>query len=159
MIHLIVQQSEKIPTYHKYAQKLIDSNRAYRCFCSTERLNNLARLRSRSAQFNSYDRKCLDITAEESAERASAGEPHVVRLRIPKTMPYVVDHVYGALVDKPKKGDRVEGKPKKESSSISSGFYEDPILIKSDGWPTYHFASVIDDHEMNITHVIRGTVN
>lgn len=78
------------------------------------------------------------------------GEPHVVRLKIPKTMAPVKDLVYGVLVER---------KPQKKVATTSSEFYEDPILIKSDGWPTYHFANVIDDHEMNITHVLRGTVN
>ena len=144
-----MHQSERIHIYQKYAQKLLDSKHAYRCFCSPERLNDLVRLRSRSGQYTNYDRKCVGIKPDESAERASAGEPHVVRLKIPKIMTPVNDLVYGVLVER---------SPKKETS-ISSEFYEDPVLIKSDGWPTYHFANVIDDHEMNITHVLRGTVN
>lgn len=145
-----MQQSERIHIYHKHAQQLLDIKRGYRCFCSAERLNDLAGQRSQHGQYNAYDRKCLGIPSKRSAERASAGEPHVVRFRMPPTMIPVKDLVYGII-----------GQParKKEIPARPTEFYEDPILLKSDGLPTYHFANVIDDHYMNITHVIRGTVN
>ena len=145
-----MQQSERVHIYHKHAQQLLNSRRAYRCFCSTERLNDLARQRSRHGQYNAYDRKCLEIKRKESAKRASAGEPHVVRLKMPSKLIPVRDLVYGTIGQQPQK---------KEFPTTSTEFYEDPILVKSDGMPTYHFANVVDDHYMNITHVIRGTVN
>lgn len=150
MIELIVQQSERSHIYQKHAEQLLESRRAYRCFCSTERLNDLARHRSRHGQHNAYDRKCLKIKPKQAAERASAGEPHVVRMKMPSKLIPVKDLVYGTIGKHPQK---------KEIPTTSTELYEDPILVKSDGLPTYHFANVIDDHYMNITHVIRGTVN
>lgn len=145
-----MQQSERTNIYHKHAQQLLDSKHAYRCFCSTERLDNLASQRIRDGQNNTYDRNCLGISFEESAERASTGQPHVVRLKMPSQMIPVKDLVYGII------GQHAR---KKTNLATPTDFYEDPILVKSDGLPTYHFANVVDDHYMKITHVIRGTVN
>lgn len=96
-----------------------------------------------------YDRSCAAIPAEESEHRAAIGESHVVRLKAPSRWPIVNDLVYGQV-----------GKTKHTHGSITSTgkvSFEDPIILKSDGLPTYHLANVVDDHYMKITHVIRAT--
>ena len=92
-----------------------------------------------------YDRTCLSIPRHEADERASSGEPNIVRLKEPDEQPLVDDLVYGSLA---KKKGSVQGHPR----------FDDAVLIKSDGRPTYHLANVVDDHLMSITHVIRGVV-
>jgi glutamyl-tRNA synthetase len=107
----------------------------------------LARHRSQIGLPAGYDRKCIDIRVDEAQERAAKGETYVVRL--------MVD-------DYPKFDDLVYGKTGQIASSITKNkldLYDDPILLKSDGCPTYHLANVVDDYMMNITHVIRGTVS
>ncbi|KAG8943893.1 Glutamate--tRNA ligase mitochondrial [Tulasnella sp. 424] len=133
-------QSERLDLYHAYTKKLLDTGRAYRCFCSPSTLSEtrerLARMRSNAT----YDRTCLHLTDEEVARRVKAGEKHVVRFNdtaVPRKAP-IKDLVFGALQD--------------GHGSLPT----DPILLKSDSFPTYHLASVADDHEMKITHVIRG---
>lgn len=146
----MMQKSERIHIYRKHAQQLLDSKRAYRCFCSTERLSDLNNQRSRLGLHKTYDRKCMPIKPDESDERASTGESHVVRLKMPRIMRTCKDLVYGIIG---------QNEHKKSIPANSTELYEDPILVKSDGSPTYHFANVVDDHYMDITHVIRGTVN
>lgn len=145
----MTQQSERTTMYSESAERILKTKHAYRCFCSTERLSDLATQRSQLGLYKTYDRKCSAISPAESAERARKGESHVVRLKIPDTIPPYRDIVYG----------RVGQQEKKLIPATSIEAYEDPILLKSDGMPTYHFANVVDDHYMNITHVIRGTVN
>ncbi|KAL3417714.1 glutamyl-tRNA synthetase [Phlyctema vagabunda] len=144
------KQSERLPLYTEHAEKLIASGHAYRCFCSAERLNLLAQLRNNDNQHASYDRMCSrKYSAEQAAELAAQGAPHVIRLKVPKKYPLVKDLVYGnALM-------RTRGRFYPEKPGEPSSF-DDPILMKSDGFPTYHLANVVDDHLMNITHVIRG---
>jgi len=132
--------------YKQHADKLLEAHHAYRCFCSPERLDNLARERSALGLATNYDRICLGISQDESNERASKGEAHVIRLKVPMEYPVYNDLVYGRV-----------GSDKKQR--ISLNYFEDPILVKSDGWPTYHLANVVDDHHMKITHVIRGVVS
>ena len=127
---------------------MLKSRHAYRCFCSQERLDSLARERHKLGLPTYYDRTCLSITEDESDERAHHGEPHVVRLVTPAQYPEYNDLVYG-LVGK-LKGQRL-GLPNQNG-------FEDPVLVKSDGSPTYHLANVVDDHHMKVTHVIRGVV-
>ncbi|PYI02754.1 Glutamyl-tRNA synthetase [Aspergillus sclerotiicarbonarius CBS 121057] len=140
------RQSERTAIYRTHAQELIKNGHAYRCFCSSDRLDAFARHRSQAGLPAGYDRKCGEVSAEESEERAAKGEAHVVRLKV-EGYPMFNDLVYGKTGQNrsPNKLDLIER------------VYDDPILIKSDGHPTYHLANVVDDHCMKITHVIRGT--
>ncbi|KAJ5585071.1 uncharacterized protein N7459_004871 [Penicillium hispanicum] len=141
------RQSERTALYRSHADHLISNGHAYRCFCSSERLDTFARHRSQAGLPPGYDRKCVDISSEESADRASKGETHVVRLKV-EGYPMFNDLVYGKT-----------GQNKLNSSKLDfiDRVYDDPILLKSDGHPTYHLANVVDDHCMEVTHVIRGT--
>ncbi|KAL4993934.1 hypothetical protein BDV10DRAFT_177781 [Aspergillus recurvatus] len=144
------RQSERTEIHQKYAEKLIQRGHAYRCFCSPERLDTHARHRSQAGLPPGYDRKCANLLPAHSEERAALGESHVIRLRVedyPYRYPVYDDLVYGETGHK--------GPPTK--LDLIDRVYDDPILIKSDGYPTYHLANVVDDHLMGITHVIRGT--
>jgi glutamyl-tRNA synthetase len=139
------KQSERSAVYQEHAQKLLDSGNAYRCFCSTERLNALAEHRHKLGIATDYDRTCASIPQEESDDRASKGESHTIRLKVPDQYPSYKDLIYGTF------------RPLKQRGHVTETSYEDPILLKSDGLPTYHLANVVDDHLMKITHVIRGS--
>jgi glutamyl-tRNA synthetase len=124
---------------------LIDQAHAYRCFCSPERLQALAIARKQAGLATDYDRTCAKIPVSESASRAAGGEAHVVRLKTPGQYPNFKDAVYGEIMFA------------ENARAHSLGAFEDPILLKSDGLPTYHLANVVDDHFMRITHVCRAT--
>ena len=106
--------------------------------------------RNRHGQPGDYDRTCISVIAGESEERAAKGEPHVVRLKLPDVPPAYTDLVYGVIGQR-KSEDRAHALRPPHS-------FEDPVLIKSDGHPTYHLANVVDDHHMGVTHVIRAVV-
>ncbi|KAB8360686.1 hypothetical protein FH972_024424 [Carpinus fangiana] len=142
------RQSERTPIYRQHAAELLKTDHAYRCFCSADRLDALARQRRELGMPTDYDRTCAHLTESESTERAANGEAHVVRLRAPDTYPPFTDLVYGRIGGADTKGVTMK------HGEIA---YEDPILLKSDGTPTYHLANVIDDHLMEITHVVRAT--
>ena len=127
---------------------MVSNGHAYRCFCSSDRLDSLARHRNQAGLTAGYDRKCADIAREESEERAAKGETHIVRLRV-DGYPLFNDLVYG------KTG---QNRPGGSKLDLIDRVYDDPVLLKSDRHPTYHLANVVDDHCMEITHVIRGTV-
>ncbi|MDR3355717.1 MAG: glutamate--tRNA ligase [Spirochaetaceae bacterium] len=132
-------QSERFETYRKYVCALVEEGRAYYCFCSAERLDALRREREAARSSESgYDRRCRDIAPEEAARRA-AGEPHTIRLKIP-------------LGEKTVFTDALLGVVEWKNDDVSP----DPVLLKSDGFPTYHLANVVDDHLMGITHVLRA---
>jgi glutamyl-tRNA synthetase len=139
------KQSERTGMYHEHAEILLESGRAYRCFCTAHRLSELAEQRSKLGFPTDYDRTCANIPKEESDHKAAQGEKHVVRLLVPDVYPQFVDLIYGNV------GRTL--KPRRRGDEA----YEDPILLKTDGLPTYHLANVVDDHHMEITHVIRGT--
>ncbi|MBE6152618.1 MAG: glutamate--tRNA ligase [Firmicutes bacterium] len=131
-------QSERLPLYKEYAEKLVEIGKAYYCFCSEERLENLRKEADEKKIAFLYDGHCKNLTKEEIEEKINNGEKYVIRQLMPKEGISVYnDLVYGEI--------KVENK-----------LLEDQILLKSDGYPTYNFANVIDDHLMNITHVIRG---
>jgi glutamyl-tRNA synthetase len=133
-------QSERFELYKKAAEELIAKGRAYRCFCSSERLEKIREEREASHSSESgYDRHCRSISPEESEKRASAGEPFVVRLNIP-------------LGESTKFHDHILGDIEWKNDDVNP----DPVLLKSDGFPTYHLANVVDDHLMNISHVLRA---
>merc|ERR1711939_756301 len=142
------RQSERLPLYQRHISNLLKTGLAYRCFCSTERLDDLNRRRHEKGLSLGYDRKCLQLPPSEAEERAHRGDQHVVRFRSPDTWPRYNDLVYG------KSG---HGAEKAKKLLVDEPVYEDAILIKSDGYPTYHWANVCDDHDMHITHVVRGS--
>ncbi|KAI0782191.1 hypothetical protein C8Q75DRAFT_788322 [Abortiporus biennis] len=133
-------QSERLDLYHKYAHRLLDSGHAYRCFCSPDRLATTREQLARSGSNATYDKACLNLTDEEVARRVRAGEKFIVRLND------------GNLPDRSNPKDLVFGALRDAHASLPT----DPVLLKSDKFPTYHLASVVDDHEMGISHVLRG---
>ncbi|KAK5076611.1 Glutamate--tRNA ligase mitochondrial [Lithohypha guttulata] len=143
------RQSERLPIYTSHVQTLLQNKSAYHCFCSSERIDQLNRLRHDRGLPLGYDRKCIDIPVEEAEDRASHGEGHVVRFRVPDQYPMYDDLVYG------NSGHGTGRNLKKHL--MDEPVFDDPVLIKSDAFPTYHFANVVDDKLMQITHVIRGT--
>ena len=125
------RQSERLPLYTDAAQRLIDDGTAYRCRCSSERLAELRKAQQQAKQPPGYDRHCREL-------QLSDDEPHVVRLAMPLHGDTIVnDHLRGEV-------------------SFQNALLDDHVLLKRDGFPTYHLASVVDDHFMDITHVIRG---
>ncbi|KAG3110513.1 Glutamate--tRNA ligase [Phytophthora idaei] len=130
-------QSQRLPIYKEAAEKLIESGHAYRCFCSSERLQKLRESQTRHGEATMYDRACLGLGEKEVDARVARGEPHTIRLKIPE----------GKTVVK----DLLRGYVQFEHAGI-----DDQVLMKSDGYPTYHLANVVDDHAMHISHVIRG---
>ncbi|CZR57350.1 related to glutamyl-tRNA synthetase [Phialocephala subalpina] len=145
------KQSERTALYREHAEHLLQNGNAYRCFCTPERLHELGEYRAKLGLPPDYDRKCAHIHKDESDDRASKGEAHVVRLKVPDKYPVYNDLVYGLVRNR----GELTTKPRVQASALGS--FDDPILLKSDGFPTYHLANVIDDHHMKITHVIRGS--
>ncbi len=132
-------QSERRGVYREIALKLVDEGKAYRCFCSEERLRELKESQKGHGQFSGYDRHCRDLSEAEINEKLDAGLPFVVRQKMPLTgETSFVDAVYGRI-------------------TVANEELEDQILLKTDGFPTYNFANVVDDHSMAITHVVRGS--
>lgn len=124
--------------YAEYAQKLIDTGHAYRCFCDQERLSTLKKTID-GKEMSWYDKHCLSLSEEEIQANLDAGKPYVIRFNMPTEGSTVFrDVIYGDI-------------------TVENAEMEDLILIKSDGYPTYNFANVVDDHLMNITHVVRGS--
>ena len=131
-------QSERKNIYQPYAEQLVKEGKAYYCFCSKERLDALHESKEDGTFSGGYDRHCRDLPKEEIDRLLQAGTPYVIRQRMPIEGSTTFDDVvYGSI-------------------TIENRELEDQILIKSDGYPTYNFANVIDDHLMNITHVVRG---
>ena len=135
--HAPYVQSERLPLYQKHAQELVDKGAAYYCFCSKERLTALRAEQEARHELTRYDRHCRNIPPEEAAARAQA-EPHVIRLKVPDEGTLAID-------------DLVHGHIEWQANTL-----EDQVLLKSDGFPTYHLAVVVDDHVMGITHIMRG---
>ena len=125
--------------YIKYAKQLIEQGDAYYCFCDKERLESLKTSVSEDGtQIVNYDKHCLHLSKEEIEANLAAGKPYVVRINMPTEGTTTFhDEIYGDI-------------------TVPNAELDDMILIKSDGYPTYNFANVIDDHLMNITHVVRG---
>ncbi|MBU0753896.1 MAG: glutamate--tRNA ligase [Planctomycetes bacterium] len=129
------RQSERTSIYREYVQKLIDTDKAYPCFCTAERLKEM---RTRQGPNTGYDGLCRNLDRSEREEKLEAGLPHVIRLKVNKTETTVFN-------------DRIRGEIKVENATI-----DDQVLLKSDDFPTYHLANVVDDHLMGVTHVIRA---
>ncbi|MDR1375066.1 MAG: glutamate--tRNA ligase [Treponema sp.] len=139
-------QSERFALYRQYAGELTARNKAYYCFCSAQRLEKLRTEREAAhSSETGYDRHCRDIPAEEAVRRAAAGEAHTIRLKIPLTGE-------GGAPPATVFTDQLLGKIEWKNAAINP----DPVLLKSDGFPTYHLANVVDDHLMGISHVLRA---
>ena len=132
---------------------LLQSGHAYRCFCTQERLYELAQYREKLGQPPSYDRTCAHMHKDQSDEKAAHGEAHVVRLMAPER--YLA---YRDLIFKEVRPHIDSATSKRGLNLETRGSFDDPVILKSDGFPTYHLANVVDDHLMKITHVIRGSV-
>ncbi|MBD5460637.1 MAG: glutamate--tRNA ligase [Lachnospiraceae bacterium] len=133
-------QSERMKTgiYMKYAKELIEKREAYYCFCDKERLSSLKTEVVEGKEIMIYDKHCLSLSKEEVEANLAAGKPYVIRQNNPQEGSTTFhDELYGDI-------------------TVENAELDDMILIKSDGYPTYNFANVVDDHTMNITHVVRG---
>ena len=136
--HAPYRQSERTERYQARAAELVAKRAAYPCFCSKDRLDALRREQMRTGQRLGYDGHCRKLDPDEAARRVAAGEPHTIRMKVPADGATIID-------------DLLRGKVRVENSEV-----DDQILLKADGFPTYHLANVVDDHDMEITHVIRG---
>lgn len=133
-------QSERLELYQKYAKQLVDEGKAYYCYCSPERLEALREEQQRTkSEYQGYDRHCASLTAEERAEKEREGIKPVIRFKVPRE-------------GKTTFHDILMGDITCRNRDISP----DPIILKSDGYPTYHLANIIDDHLMKITHIMRA---
>jgi glutamyl-tRNA synthetase len=130
-------QSERLDIYRAEVDRLVRQDDAYACFCTRERLDALRLEQQSQGHPTRYDRHCAGLAAGEVEARIAAAEPHVFRMRVPEGQTTVADMVRGDL--------------KFENSS-----QDDQVILKSDGYPTYHLAATVDDHLMEISHVIRG---
>ena len=131
-------QSERLDIYKKYIEELLESGKAYYCFCTKERLDEVREKQKAAGETPKYDGHCRDLTKEEVEAKLAEGIPYVIRLKLPKD--YVIKFT-----------DLVRGETEFNTNDL-----DDQVLMKTDGFPTYHFAVVVDDHLMKITHVIRG---
>lgn len=131
-------QSERLEIYRKHVEMLLEAGHAYRCFCTPERLDEMRKQQEKMRIAPKYDRQCLRLPGEEATRRLASGAPHVVRMKIPESTTVSVD-------------DLIRGPVEFQSDRV-----DDQVLMKSDGYPTYHLANVVDDRLMGVTHVIRG---
>ncbi len=131
-------QSRRIKTYRDLAQKLVGQDKAYYCFCPEEKLKKMKQKQIEQKMPPCYDRTCRKLNKKEVNLQLRSGRPYVIRLKVPE---------WGSISFK----DLIHGQVKFDLKNI-----DDQILLKSDGWPTYHLANVVDDHSMKITHIIRG---
>jgi glutamyl-tRNA synthetase len=133
------RQSERKEIYQDYATKMVDSGNAFYCFCTPERLSKVRESQMKNKLPIHYDGTCRNISLGEARERVKNGEKHVIRIKSPKEGTTTVR-------------DLIRGEINVQNETI-----DDSILVKSDGWALYHFAAMVDDFLMKITHVIRGS--
>ena len=130
--------SDRLSIYETHASELIEAGGAFKCFCSEERLDEVRREQQKQGETPTYDGLCLTLTEDEVQHRVDAGEPYVIRLRVPTDGECVfVDQIRGEI-------------------SIPWQQVDMQVLVKSDGFPTYHLCATVDDHLMGITHILRG---
>lgn len=134
----VMVQSGRIDVYKKTAEQLVKDDKAYYCFCSKERLDNIRKFQQQKGLPPMYDGQCQKFSKEEVEKNLAENKPYVIRFKIPKT-------------GQTEFTDLIRGKV-----SFKNDLLDDPIILKSDGFPTYHLASIVDDHEMEISHIIRG---
>lgn len=131
-------QSERLDIYKKYSGQLLAEGNAYHCFCTAERLEDLRNYQQKNKLPSGYDRHCRDLRMDEVKAKIDAGETHVLRMKMPTDgQTTFQDLIHGEV-------------------TFKNELVDDQVIIKTDGFPTYHFAVVIDDHFMEISHVIRG---
>ncbi len=131
-------QSQRLDVYRKHAEKLVQQDDAYFCFCTPERLEALRKEQEAAGEQPKYDGLCRNLSASEIQNKLSENVPHVIRLKMPtEGESHFTDLIRGEV-------------------TVRNDLVDDQILVKSDGYPTYHLANVIDDHLMEISHVIRG---
>jgi len=131
-------QSTRTKIYQEFAQKLVEEHKAYHCFCSSERLDDLRKTQSETKQVPKYDGHCRNLSVEIVETKLKAGEKAVIRFKMPENKTVEMhDEVYGDI-------------------KVKTEDLDDFVLLKSDNFPTYHLANIIDDHEMEISHVIRA---
>jgi glutamyl-tRNA synthetase len=133
------RQSERKEIYLEHAKKLIDSGKAYYCFCSPSRLAEVREQQQKNKENPHYDGYCRELPLEEAKKRVAEGESHVIRFKTPREGATIVTDLLRGEI------------------SIDNRQLDDSILVKSDGWALYHLAAMVDDHLMKITHVIRGS--
>ncbi len=131
-------QSERLNLYRQHARQLVEQGDAYYCFCTPERLEEMRRRQEAAKETPKYDGTCRRLSPQEVEEKLRSGTPHVIRLKMPQE-------------GETRFNDIIRGEV-----SFHNELIDDQILLKSDGYPTYHLANVIDDHYMEISHVIRG---
>jgi glutamyl-tRNA synthetase len=131
-------QTERAPLYQEWAQWLVDHDKAYRCYCTPEELAQMRAEQQAARKWTGYDRRCRQLSDDESASRAAAGEPYVIRFKMPLEGQTVVP-------------DLIRG-----DITIQNRQLNDEVLLKSNGLPTYHLAQVVDDHFMATSHIMRG---
>jgi len=132
-------QTERLEIYQKYCRQLLAEGKAYRCFCTAERLARVRKeQQANKQQHTGYDRHCRNLDPTEAAQRAENGEPHTIRAKLPLT---------GTLTFT----DVIKGE-----ITVQWENFQDAVIMKSDGIPTYHLANVVDDHTMAISHILRG---
>lgn len=136
--HAPYRQSERLPIYKQHCEILLQKGHAYRCFCTSERLEELRKIQQAQKIPPGYDRLCRDLPKEDVEKKLAQGANHVVRMKMPTN---------GKTVFR----DLLRGHIEFDNDGV-----DDQVLLKSDGFPTYHLAVVVDDHLMKITHVIRG---
>lgn len=132
------RQSERTAIYREHADRLIAAGHAYRCFCSEQRLDQMRKAMSARKETPRYDRTCLALPPAEVEARVAREEPHVVRLKMPSD------------------GDVIVNDLLRDPIKTAASGLQDQVLLKQDGFPTYHLASCVDDHLMGITHIIRA---
>ncbi len=137
--HMPYVQSQRLVLYQDTAQVLLQRDQAYSCYCTTEELAEMRKAQQQRGEPPRYDRRCRDLTQEERQARESAGLQRVVRFKTPLEGPPITVH------------DMVHGDVTVDLSTL-----DDFVILKSDGFPTYHLANIVDDHDMAITHVLRG---
>jgi glutamyl-tRNA synthetase len=131
-------QSERLDLYNRYANQLLDEGKAYRCFCASDRLAEMRKEQEATKQPTGYDRCCLNLKPYEVEEKLNAGIPSVIRFKVSQEgQTSFIDLIRGTI-------------------TFENKLLDDFVIMKSDGYPTYHFAMLVDDHLMEITHVIRG---
>jgi glutamyl-tRNA synthetase len=131
-------QSERKDLYAKAAKELLEKEKAYHCFCSSQRLKEVRDKQESEKKPSMYDRHCRELDPLEVSEKLKSGTPYVIRMKVP---------LFGDIIF----SDMIRG-----DVSFSCKILDDQVLVKSDGFPTYHLANVVDDHYMKISHIIRG---
>ncbi|CAH0406211.1 unnamed protein product [Chilo suppressalis] len=131
-------QSERLQIYQEHINTLLNNGSAYKCFCTERRLNLIRRDAVRSQRIPKYDNRCRTLSADDIKEKINSGIPYCIRFKLSSDCSSFEDLIFGGIA---------------YDVSLNEG---DPVLMKSDGFPTYHFANVVDDHLMNVTHVLRG---